>query len=47
MFSGLKNEFDHFDFDRDDSVTALQLQLKNLFEAPIDPQLQMVENSSA
>ena len=43
---GLKNEFDHFDFDRNDSVTALQLQLKNLFEAPIDPQLQIVENSS-
>ena len=28
MFWGLKNEFDHFDFDRNDSVTALQLQLK-------------------
>ena len=24
MFSGLKNEFDFFDFDQDDSVTALQ-----------------------
>jgi hypothetical protein len=24
MLSGLKNEFDHFDFDRNDSVTALQ-----------------------
>ena len=40
MFTGLKNEFDNFDFDQNDSITALQFKIGVApFKVTVKPQL--------